>query len=270
MSIYSCLADAARLGALSQGVDLAAALPAASDWKFDVPTAAGFVVGSVVTGLGLYLLVSLYFQLRYYRARRATSQDWKCQPQRFPTPRMWSIDLWLGITNITLGSVLSGFLAYWIYASGHSRIYISLRGHSILEVLAGTVLYFLITDVVIYWAHRIFHRPALFRLIHRWHHRNTVPTAFTAFSLHPVEFLTYQSIMLVPLVYSEVSTSDAGLLKGYNDGNQLFNFFMASTAFTVWTFCSVYASHHNDIGQIVALTSCQFLFFGLYRVFKGY
>ena len=75
MSIYSCLADAARLGALSQGVDLAAALPAASDWKFDVPTAAGFVVGSVVTGLGLYLLVSLYFQLRYYRAHATHDRE---------------------------------------------------------------------------------------------------------------------------------------------------------------------------------------------------
>jgi lathosterol oxidase len=206
MSIYSCLADAARLGSLSQGENLVpaaatAALPAAGDWQFDAPTAIGFVVGSVVTGLGLYLLVAAYFQLRYYRARRVHSKDWKCQPQRFPTPRMWSIDLWLGIANITGASVLSGMLAYWIYASGHSRMYISPRGHSLLSVIGGTVLYFLITDVVIYWAHRLYHRPLLFRLIHRFHHRNTVPTAFTAFSLHPVEFLTYQSIMLVPLIF---------------------------------------------------------------------
>lgn len=204
MSIYSCLADAARLGSLSQGENLvpaAATLPAAGDWQFDAPTAIGFIVGSVVTGLGLYLLVAAYFQLRYYRARRAHSKDWKCQPQRFPTPRMWSIDLWLGIANITGASVLSGCLAYWIYASGHSRMYISPRGHSLLSVIGGTVLYFLITDVVIYWAHRLYHRPLLFRLIHRFHHRNTVPTAFTAFSLHPVEFLTYQSIMLVPLIF---------------------------------------------------------------------
>ena len=198
MSIYSCRTDAGWLGFLSQDTPLGSA---AADFAYDVPTALGFVVGSVVTGLGLYLLVAGIFEYLYYRRQREHSEAWKCQPQRFPTQRMWSIDLWLGITNITLGSVLSGFLAYWIYASGHSRIYISLRGHSILEVLAGTVLYFLITDVVIYWAHRIFHRPALFRLIHRWHHRNTVPTAFTAFSLHPVEFLTYQSIMLVPLIF---------------------------------------------------------------------
>ena len=162
-----------------------------------------FVGGSVAVGLGLYLLVAFWFHQRYYKKRAAAPLPgaWKCQPQRFPSPRMWSTDLWLGITNITLGSVLSGFLSYWIYASGKTRMYMNLREHSLFEALAATFLYFVITDGIIYWAHRIYHRPTLFRLIHRWHHRNTTPTAFTAFSLHPIEFMTYQSVMLLPLLF---------------------------------------------------------------------
>ena len=192
MSITSCLADAALGGAAAAGT---------AERPLDPVAALGFVAGSVVFGVGLYLVIAAYFHYRYYRQGRGKSADWKCQPQRFPSPRMWNIDLRLGLFNITLGSVMSGFLAYWIYASGQSRIYISLRGHGVVELIGSTLLYFLIGDVVIYWAHRIYHRPALFRLIHRFHHRNPTPTAFTAFSMHPVEFLTYQSIMLVPLIW---------------------------------------------------------------------
>jgi lathosterol oxidase len=168
------------------------------------PSAAlSFVIGSVATGLGLYLALSIWFQLRYYKKRGAAHEvtQWKCQPQRFPSARMFRIDLWLGVANITFGSVLSGLLAYWIYSSGRSRMYMTLEQHSLLEAIVATVAYFVITDGIIYWAHRIFHRPTFFRLIHRWHHRNTTPTAFTAFSMHPVEFLTYQSVMLLPLIF---------------------------------------------------------------------
>lgn len=168
----------------------------------DPKTLIMFVGGSVVNGLGLYLLIAAFFQYWYYRRRgKAEAADWKCQPQRFPSPKMWRTDLWLGVVNITFGSVLSGFLAYWIFASGQSRMYLGLRGHSLLEAVVATLLYFVISDGVIYWAHRLYHRPLLFKLIHRYHHRNTTPTAFTAFALHPVEFLTYQSVMLVPLIF---------------------------------------------------------------------
>ena len=103
-------------------------------------------------------------------------------------------------TALTLGVLLTPMTGFSQQPPRQPSSGELLRAIERLSVV-GTVLYFLITDVVIYWAHRIFHRPALFRLIHRWHHRNTVPTAFTAFSLHPVEFLTYQSIMLLPLIF---------------------------------------------------------------------
>lgn len=37
-------------------------------------------------------------------------------------------------------------------------------------------------DAWFYWAHRIMHRPALFRTFHRRHHRSHNPTPFTAYS----------------------------------------------------------------------------------------
>jgi lathosterol oxidase len=199
MSTKSQLADAGWSAAQGLGHPLGLHLETS-------PSIFSFVAGSVATGVGLYLLVSILLERRYYRQQRENAQDWKCQPQRFPSARMWQIDLWLGIANITLGSVLSGCLAYYIYTNPDSRLYISPRGHSPLGIVGGLLLYYLVTDWVIYWAHRLYHRPALFRLIHRFHHRNTVPTAFTAFSMHPIEFLTYQSIMLLPLLWLPLNT----------------------------------------------------------------
>ena len=65
------------------------------------------------------------------------------------------------------------------------------------------------TDGVLYWAHRLFHRPALFRLIHRHHHRFLSPTAFTAAATHPVELRHVSSadaraLLFVPLLAAGV------------------------------------------------------------------
>jgi lathosterol oxidase len=213
MSISSCLLGAGRLAMLGAGMGMSPGTTAGAGpprgvlavFTSDPAGLMRFVLGSVAGGLGSYLLISTFFHLRYYKAQAARAAQWKCQPQRFPSPRMWRIDLWLGIANITLASVLSGFLAYWIYASGRSPVYILPRGHSVLEMVVVTLAYYLLTDVIIYWAHRLYHRPTLFRLVHRYHHRNTVPTAFTAFSMHPVEFLTYQSVMLLPLLFLPIN-----------------------------------------------------------------
>ena len=160
MSIYSCRTDAGWLGFVSQDTPLGSA---AADFVFDLPRPWAFVVGSVVTGLGLYLLVAGVFSTFTTVGGAGMQRRLEVPAAALPDQRMWSIDLWLRITNITLGSVLSGFLAYWIYASVRVGSTSRCAACSILGSWPGTVLCFLITDVVIYWAHRIFHRPALFR-----------------------------------------------------------------------------------------------------------
>src|SRR5437762_220448 len=47
------------------------------------------------------------------------------------------------------------------------------------------------------------------RWVHRWHHRNTTPTAFTSVAMHPLEFLTYQAITLAPLFVLPVHVGGA-------------------------------------------------------------
>ncbi len=158
-----------------------------------------YVGAAIAGGLGMYFGIAGAFELIYYRARRERAAEWKCQPRRFLSPKLSRHQLVLGTANMLAASIASGFFTAYLAGGGKSAVYFDLRTHGALYALAGTVLYFLLTDAGLYWAHRTFHRPFLFRHIHRWHHRYTAPTAFTAMAMHPLELATYQSVMLLPL-----------------------------------------------------------------------
>lgn len=159
----------------------------------------GFLAMSVGGGLGMYFAVGFAFEWLYYRRRRADAASWKCQPRRFPTPALWRRDILLGSANLLIASLASGLVAHDIATANHSAVYLDFSQHGPVFSLATTLLYFLGTDAALYFAHRLYHRPALFRAIHLVHHRNTTPTAFTSAAVHPVEFFTYQGIMMAPI-----------------------------------------------------------------------
>ena len=158
-----------------------------------------YVGMAIAGGLGMYWGIAGAFQLIYYRARRERAAEWKCQPRRFLSPKMSRQQLILGSCNMLAASIASGFFCSYLASGGRSAVYFDLREHSLFSAASATVLYFLLTDAALYWAHRIFHRPLLFRYIHRYHHRYTAPNAFTAMAMHPLELATYQSIMLIPV-----------------------------------------------------------------------
>jgi lathosterol oxidase len=163
-------------------------------------TAAGYVACAVAGGLGMYFAIGGLLELLYYR-RRDDAAQWKLQPRRWPGPRARRREIALGVFNLTLGSIASGLLAHHVVTGGGTAIYLDLEHHGLAFTIASVLLYFVVTDGVLYWAHRLLHRRALFRLIHRVHHRWTSPTAFTAMAMHPLEFALYQAVMLVPLFF---------------------------------------------------------------------
>jgi lathosterol oxidase len=167
-------------------------------------TLSGFVVVAVAGGLGMQLAIAGFFEWFYYRRRRDRAEAWKCQPRRFAPARVKRRDVLLGAANMVAASVVSGFLAHAIATDNPTQVYFRSAGHGIVFGTALTLAYFALTDGALYWAHRLLHRPALFRAIHRWHHRNTTPTAFTASSMHPVEFAIYQGVVLAPLFFMPV------------------------------------------------------------------
>ena len=163
-------------------------------------TAGGYVAFAVAGGLGMYFAIGGLFELLYYR-RRADAARWKCQPRRWPNAKARRAEILLGAANLALASTASGLFAHHVASGGASGLYFGTGEHGLAYSIVATLLYFVITDGLLYWAHRLFHRKALFRTIHRVHHRWTSPTAFTAMAMHPIEFAVYQGVMIVPLLF---------------------------------------------------------------------
>jgi lathosterol oxidase len=146
----------------------------------------------------MYFAIGGVFEFVYYRHRERAA-EWKCQPKRWPSPKARRAEILLGTANMTAASTASGVFVYYVTTGGYTTLYSSLEVHGALFTLVTGAVYILGTDLALYWAHRIFHTPRLYKAIHKVHHRWTSPTAFTAMAMHPVEFATYQSMMLIPL-----------------------------------------------------------------------
>ena len=159
----------------------------------------GFEALAVMGGLGVYFALAAYFEWAYYRGRRSDATSWKIQPGRFTAPRRRRAEIALGALNLTLASLLSGYLAYRIANDNPTQVYLGQERHGIAFGLIATAVYFVGTDLGLYWMHRFMHHPVLFRAIHRWHHRTLSPTALTAPAMHPLEFLSYQTVAALPL-----------------------------------------------------------------------
>ncbi|HEY8090142.1 MAG TPA: sterol desaturase family protein [Polyangiaceae bacterium] len=158
-----------------------------------------YVLAAVGVGLTMYLGISSAFEVLYYRRRREEAAEWKCQPRRWLSPAMLRKQLILGTANVAAASVASGLFASYVAGGGRSALYFDLREHGLAYTVGVTIVYFLVTDAGLYFAHRTLHRPLLFRHIHRLHHRFVSPNAFTAMAMHPVELVLYQTIMIAPV-----------------------------------------------------------------------
>ena len=162
-------------------------------------TLAVFEALALAGGLGIYFCFGAYFEWAYYRRRGDQPSAWKIQPRRFTDTRRRRAEIAWSAVNLTAASLTSGFLAYRIATDNPTQVYLGEAEHGIAFGLATTAAYFVLSDLGLYWMHRLMHRPVLFRAVHRWHHRTLSPTAFTASAMHPLEFAAYQAVAAAPL-----------------------------------------------------------------------
>lgn len=59
------------------------------------------------------------------------------------------------------------------------------------------LIMFLMHDSYFYWAHRLMHHPALFRIMHLVHHKSTNPSPWAAYAFHPLEAIV--EVGIVPI-----------------------------------------------------------------------
>ncbi|MEM7091273.1 MAG: sterol desaturase family protein [Pseudomonadota bacterium] len=66
-------------------------------------------------------------------------------------------------------------------------IYLRVADYGWLWFWFSTALIIVAHDAWFYWSHRALHRPAIFRIAHRTHHRSHNPTPFTSYSFDATE-----------------------------------------------------------------------------------
>jgi lathosterol oxidase len=149
---------------------------------------------SVVTFWGLGGCVHYWFYVR----RRHQAAAWKLQPGRWLNAAQARHALWLGSVNLVGGALLGASFAWYLRGGGWSLVYFDAHRYGALYLPIGGLLHFVAIDAGLYYSHRALHHRALFRHVHRWHHRYIAPTVFTTTAMHPVDFLVFFFFLVLP------------------------------------------------------------------------
>ncbi|MFN9370278.1 MAG: sterol desaturase family protein [Planctomycetaceae bacterium] len=146
--------------------------------------------------LGWYLMLSGAVWLVAYRWRRS---QWSLRKiiQRYPRSGQILREIGFSILSCLIFGCGSLFL-WWCGQKGWNQLHWDFHRYGLVWHLVCLALTFVLWDTWFYWTHRAMHSRMLFRLFHRTHHLSHNPTPFTAYSLDPLEALTYA--VFLPLV----------------------------------------------------------------------
>ena len=163
-----------------------------------------FSVGWIaeILARNLVLVVAWYglFHLRLYR--------WKSQDTRFKYSARWprhsdrfafgsqtaenmAWTLLSGVPVLTAWEVTT----HWLFANGHIS-WLRWSQHPVWFV-GMFVLIPLWRELHFYAVHRLIHVPALYKVVHSLHHRNTNPSPWSGLSMHPLEHVVYFSAVAI-------------------------------------------------------------------------
>ena len=134
-----------------------------------------------------------------------------------------------------------------IFAKRLTRVYYNVYSYNILEIVCQSLLYIIMTDLLLYTVHRLLHSKLLYKYIHYFHHKNNYPTALDFASVHPVEsiiiFITFHIVpFIIPvhIIVLELYIVHMGIRSLFEHGN---GWKMISNI-TVFKF--LYNNHHNN------------------------
>jgi sterol desaturase/sphingolipid hydroxylase (fatty acid hydroxylase superfamily) len=126
------------------------------------------------------------------------SLHWIFKAQKQP---FWRSDMKADLAYWFIGPLLYGYVAFLArsYAVEYAhldRIASATRALAAMPILLQALVILLVTDLVQYWAHRLFHRNPLWRF-HCIHHAPTRVDWLTSVRTHPVNFILYSTLINV-------------------------------------------------------------------------
>jgi sterol desaturase/sphingolipid hydroxylase (fatty acid hydroxylase superfamily) len=180
---------------------------------------------------------------------------WMLRAQRQP---FWRDDLKTDLAYWFLAPIPYGYIALvahtYIVDYGHLDRMVSTVTAPLakLPILVQAALIVLLTDLLQYWGHRLFHRSPLWRF-HCIHHAPTRVDWLTSVRIHPVNFVLYSTLINMLISLIGFSPETLFLLVPFNT---LFTFLVhANLNWTFGPFRYVIASpvfhrwHHTHVDQ---------------------
>lgn len=173
-------------------------------WRFLTPEMnemksleAGWIALLLARNLGMLLLFVGTWHVRLYVLKaQGTSYKYNSRWHSIGNQtflfgnQLWDNIFWSVVSAVPIWTAYEG-LAYWQHANGFVPS-VSWQAHTsyCFLLLLVTPLWL---NVHFYVTHRLIHWPPLYRAIHRIHHKNVNPGAWSGLAMHPVEHLVYFS-----------------------------------------------------------------------------
>ncbi len=158
---------------------------------------AALIVYAVV--VGRYFLISGVFYLVFYvwspskwKKRKITERDYPKGQFRKEINRS-------NLTAILFG--LSGALLLLLWQKGYTKLYEDIHDYPLWWLPASLFIALALQETYYYWLHRWMHIPAVFRIVHKWHHDSQIASPWTAFSFHPLEGLIQAAFLPLILLF---------------------------------------------------------------------
>jgi len=148
----------------------------------------GDLLRYVIGAGGVYLLINIGLAIRL-QSRKI----------RNTTPPLIQLcnEVLAGLRTVLIFSLIGMSIVLGMKV-GVMKVYEDAQIYGWTYLWGSTALTIIIHDAYFYWAHRIMHRPRLFRILHRLHHKSYNPSPFTSYSFNSGEALV--NALFLPLI----------------------------------------------------------------------
>lgn len=158
---------------------------------------------------GLLITSSVFLTTRALRVLARRSPRLRRIQRTAPKPGTERYEIRYTTISILSGVLLAAVTVSLIKA-GRISVDTSQRGP--LTVILQCLGYLLGLDAYQYLIHRLMHTRILFRHVHHVHHRSRTPSALSAFSFHPIEFIALGLYFPLTLSIFEFSVHSMAIL----------------------------------------------------------
>ena len=208
------------------------------DWL--LPVIASAAAMSAIVALRYMAVSGLFDRV----TRRVRPGQYDAMAPQIGREIRWS--LWSAL----IYGIPAGVLAWGWNHHGWTEVYADAGTYPLWWMPASVLVYLAAHDTWFYWTHRLFHRPAWFRVAHAVHHDSRPPTAWAAMSFHPIEALSGAVVIPALVLLIPIHVAMLGVVLAVmtfmgvtnHMGWELFPRFMINGRLGRWV---ITASHHE-------------------------